>query len=72
MSKKFKATKKRATPQSKHILLKGVIATIGGKMLNPGDSFTADQVSPERMAELKEKGLIRSTLTTEEKGTITK
>ncbi len=69
---KMKSMMKRAVvPKGKFILERGFISA-GGRMIGPGDSFTADDISPERLAELKEKGLIKGVLTTEEKGTITK
>jgi len=64
--------KKPVTPKSKYFLLKGYVPTTKGRILNPGDSFTPDELAPDRLKELQEKGLIRSTLTTEEKGIITK
>lgn len=67
-----KVIKKPVTPKGVNHLVKGYIPTLKGRLLNPGDTFTDDELSPERLAELKEKGLIRGTLTTEEKGTITK
>jgi hypothetical protein len=72
MSKKFKTIKKKIVPQGGFILNRGFVATIAGRMLNPGDKFTADELTPKRLAELKDKGLIRGSMTTEEKGTITK
>ena len=72
MSKKFKAIKKKVMLKTKHKLVRGFISTLDGRMLVPGDSLTADDLTPERFKELKEKGLIKGTLTTEEKGTITK
>jgi len=69
---KKKAIKKLAMPTGKYFLVKGYIPTLTGRLLNPGDSFTENELTPERLKELREKGLIRGTLTTEEKGTITK
>jgi len=67
-----KVFRKPVMPKNKNHLIRGYIKSLNGKMIMPGDSFTDDQVSPERLKELKEKGLIRGTMTTEEKGTITK
>lgn len=67
-----KAIKKPVTPKGRYTLHNGYIPTLSGRIITPGESFTADELAPERLAELKEKGLLDSTLTTEEKGTITK
>jgi hypothetical protein len=67
-----KAIKKAVLPQGVLHLEKGFVKTVKGKMLIPGDTFTPDMLTPERLKELKEKGCIRGTLTTEQKGTITK
>jgi len=74
MGKKLakKAIKKPVMPKGVYHLGNTYIKSVDGKMLMPGDKFTSSDVTPERLKELKEKGLIKGTLTTEEKGTITK
>lgn len=72
VTKKFKPMKKKVIPVGVNTLKRGFIISKAGKMLGPGARFTDDEVTPERLAELRKKGLIDGTLTTEEKGMITK
>jgi hypothetical protein len=69
---KKKAIKKPVMPKGVYHLGSAYIKAIDGRLMLPGTKFTSDDVTPERLAELKEKGLVRGTLTTEQKGTITK
>lgn len=59
-------------PEGIHVLDRGVVPALSGRMLNPGDRFSEDELTSGRFKELKGKGLIRGMMTTEEKGTITK
>ena len=70
--KKITAMRKSVTPKTKFTLDRGVIVSLNGRIISPGESFSESELTPERLKELKEKGLIRGMLTTEEKGTITK
>ena len=72
MAKGFKKMKKKVTPKGSYILKRGFISALDGRMIGPGDKVTADDLTPGRLAELKDKGLFDSVMTTEEKGTITK
>lgn len=66
-----KAIKVPVTPKGELVLDRGVIAGKRGHIL-PGETFSEDEISPERLAELRKKGLIRGVMSTEEKGTIKK
>jgi hypothetical protein len=75
MAKKVAKKATRKVPvkvKSKYFLLRGYVATTDSRIIAPGESFTADEISADRLKELQEKGLVSNTLTTEEKGTITK
>lgn len=72
MNKKKRTIKKPVTPKGQNILDRGFIVTINGRMVTPGEVFGTDEVTADRLSELKEKGLVRGVMSTEEKRTITK
>ena len=71
-NKKFKAMKRKVTPKGVNILERGNIVSKNGRLIGPGGKFTDDEVTAERLKELRDKKLVRGVLTTEEKGTFTK